>query len=45
MPCSQVSLEDLDGLQQELEAALSAVVVRLKSSFARLGLAWTWTFF
>ena len=27
MRCFQVSLEELDGLQQELEAALSAVVV------------------
>ena len=26
----QVSLDELDGLQQELEAALSAVVVRTK---------------
>ena len=33
--CTQVSLEELDGLQQELEAALSAVVVRLKSTFVR----------
>ena len=27
-------MEELDGLQQELEAALSAVVVGLKSTFA-----------
>ena len=28
-------MEELDGLQQELEAALSAVVVRLKSTSIR----------